>query len=404
MPTPPTPKIIVCTNSAWTLYNYRGALIRTLRDAGFEVIAAAPYDRHAERFAELGVRFEGIRMSPAGMNPVSELRTILDMLRLYRRERPDLVHHFSQKPILYGTFAARLAGVARTVNTVTGIGSTFGGKASAALRLVRPVLMTMMRFGLRAGARVTFQNDYDLGFYVEHGLVSPDRSRLIRGSGVDIDRFRPAPQAGAGPNARPMRFLMFSRMIRSKGVEEYCRAAEQVMADPALAGRADFVMIGGARVGNDTGVDDEWICNPETISGDWLAREAGKGHLTWMPHQEDILPHIHAADVIVLPSYFPEGLPRSLLEAMACGKAIVTCDMPGCRDTVDDGVNGYLVEPRSVDSLADAMRRMIEAPARVVAMGAESRRMVIERFSDDTVVGSTLEEYRFAGIPVALPA
>ena len=392
-------KAVICTNDAWTLYHFRGSLMRALVARGVEVIAAGPRDRHSARIEAMGVRFAHIPMSPAGLNPLEEFRTLLHLHRLYSREKPALVHHYSHKPILYGTLAARMAGVPGIINTVNGLGSTLGD-AEGLLRLVQPWVLRLMRFALRKPVRLTFQNPELLAFYIERGLVRPEQSTVILGSGVDTGKYSPAADAYRPAGSAPVRFLMFSRMMWSKGVEEYCRAAERIAHAHKDGIKPEFVLIGGATRDNATSVEPAWLANPGTIPGEWLEAEAAKGHVSWKPHLPDMLPFIHAADVVVLPSYYPEGLPRSLLEAMACGKAIVTTDTPGCRDAVDPGVNGILVRSGNIDDLERAMTQMAENPAMVRKMGAASRGMVLSRFSDDHVIDQTFGAYAAAGVAV----
>ena len=388
---------IICTNDAWTLYHFRGSLMRALRTRGFDVVAAGPYDRHAELFAAMGVRFAHIPMSHAGLNPVEELRTLWHLWRLYRRERPALVHQYSHKPILWGSIAARLAGVPGIINTVNGLGSTLG-EATGLLRVAQPAIVALMRWALKPPARVTFQNREIMSFYLDRGLVQTGQASVILGSGIDTARFSPA--ADGGSRTRPVRFLMFSRMLWAKGVKEYCRAAEDVARQRNNGSRPEFLLVGGAAPDNRTGVDPVWLANPQTIPGEWLTREASKGVIDWRPHQEDMLPLIRSADVVVLPSYYAEGVPRSLLEAMACGKAIITTDMPGCRDVVEHAANGLLVRPRNPGDLAKAMLHFVDHPECIAGMGRESRRIAIERFSDERVIGETIAAYEAAGVTV----
>lgn len=392
-------KAIICTNDAWTLYHFRGSLMRALMERGFEVIAAGPRDVHADQIEAMGVRFAHIPMRPAGLNPVEELQTLVQLYRLYRREKPALVHHYSHKPILYGSLAARLAKVPAVINTVNGLGSTLGD-ADGLLRLIQPLIMRLMRFALRSPVRMTFQNQELLDFYTERELARPEQSSVILGSGINTEKFSPPGDRPGCTNSEPVRFLMFSRMLWSKGVTEYFRAAEKILQAAGDSVKPEFTLIGGAAINNATGVEQSWLENPQTIPGEWLEAESAKGYVKWNPHQTEMLPLVRNADVVVLPSYFPEGLPRSLLEAMACGKAIITTDTPGCRDTVDPGVNGLLVRPRDVDDLARAMNRMAASPELVREMGAASRRMVLSRFSDERVIDQTFGAYAAAGLAI----
>jgi glycosyltransferase involved in cell wall biosynthesis len=260
--------------------------------------------------------------------------------------------------------------------------------------------MRLMKFALRDPVRLTFQNRELLEFYIERGLVRPEQSSVILGSGIDSDKFTPPDEVHSPAGSKPVRFLMFSRMLWSKGVSEYCRAAEQVMRACGDGTKPEIALIGGATGDNATGVEPVWLANPETIPGEWLESEAAKGYVDWKPHQAEMLPLIRKTDVVVLPTYHPEGLPRSLLEAMACGRAIITTDTPGCRDVVDPGVNGLLVRPRDTDDLVRAIMQMIDNPEMVREMGEASRRMVLSRFSDDCVIDQTFGAYAQAGVVI----
>ena len=392
-------KAVICTNSAWTLFHFRGSLMKALQGKGFEVIAVGPRDKYASMIESSGVRFIHVPMSQVGMNPMDELKTTLQLFKVYRRERPALVHNFSIKAILYGTLAARLAGVPAIVNTVTGLGSGLGN-ARGVMRVIRPIVLSVMRWSMRPPVRVTFQNDHSRDFFVGNRIVRDGQASLIRGSGVDPDAFTPAEHCAPCDGSRPVRFLMFSRMIWEKGVNEYCRAAERIAERHGCGRSAEFTMIGGSTARNETGVEAEWLANPDTIPGDWLEAEAAKNNVRWLPHQERMIDFIREADVVVLPSYYPEGLPRSLLEAMSCGKAIITTDTPGCRDVVANGENGLLIQPRDIDALEQAFEYFIDRPGDADRMGQASRRRLIDTFSDRTVIEQTFAQYALAGLPV----
>ena len=387
---------IICTNDAWTLYHFRGSLMRALQQRGFDVIAAGPRDRHAALVEKMGVEFAHIPMDWSGLNPARELVTLWHLYRLYRRTRPALVHHFSHKAILYGSLAARFAGVPGIVNTVNGLGSTLG-EAEGLLKRLQPLIIALMRFALRPPVRVTFQNADIRDFYLDRSIVRPEQMSLILGSGIDTRKFTPGAKDLA---TRQVQFLMFSRMLWAKGVAEYCQAAEIVGKDNTLADKPRFTLVGGADPGNQSGVDQVWLSNPQTIPGDWLVDQAARGFVDWRSHQENMLPILGGADVVVLPSYYPEGVPRSLLEAMSCGRAIITTDTPGCRDIVEHGVNGLLVKPRDAEDLARAMATLAADPERVAEMGKASRRLVSEKFSDERIIDQTFATYGLAGVTV----
>ncbi|MCZ6774724.1 MAG: glycosyltransferase family 4 protein [Proteobacteria bacterium] len=391
-------KVIFCEPSIWTLYNFRLNLMKAMRGHGFEVVAAAPEPDVEGKFAALGIRTVVFPASQVGMNPFAELWTVISLWRLFRRERPDLIHQSTQKLVLYCGLAARLAGVPAIVSTINGLGSTLGNPTGI-MRVVGPLVLLVSRLALLRPVRVCFQNEYLKEFYLKRKIVKPDQVTIIPGSGVDPEKFFPCPRQDG--ETRPLRFLMFSRMIWHKGVGEYCRAAETILSGRGPARAVEFIMLGGARPDNSTGVHWEWIANPGTIPGEWLENEAEKGFVRWVPHKEEVLDQIQAADVVVLPSYYSEGVPRCLIEAMACGKAVITTDTPGCRDVVEPGRNGFLVPPRDADALVDAMMRFVDATEIAGKMGAQGRVLFLERFSDEHVVAQTLREYDRAGVHIS---
>jgi glycosyltransferase involved in cell wall biosynthesis len=381
--------VVLSTNSCWTLYQFRLALMRALQRAGLQVVAAAPADRRARSLVDAGLVFASLPMSLYGANPLEATRTLIGYFHLYRRLRPVLVHHFAAKAILLGSLAARLAGVPAIVNTLPGRGHAFAdltGPRGGALRL-------LTRMALAPPVRITFQNEADRDAFVGNGLVTSDRTAVIPGSGIDTERFRPGP---ARPVAAPVRFLMYGRMLWDKGVSEYCAAAA------ALADRAECRLVGGAAPGNPTAVDPEWIGHSATVPGEWLLARPAESGVAWFPHAEDVRPHLTWTDVVVLPSYYREGLPRSLLEALACGKAILTTDLPGCRDCVEPGRNGIVVPPRDVAALAAAMAHLAAEPELVRSMGRRSRELALARFTDAHAVEGYFAEYRRAGLDAVL--
>jgi glycosyltransferase involved in cell wall biosynthesis len=385
-------KVLFHTNSAHTFYHFRLPLMRAKQREGFEVVACGPRDAYADLIEAEGIRYVNVPMRLATMRPLTELRVIIRLARVYLQERPAIVHNFSLKSIAYGSLAARVARVPIVVNTVTGLGHAFSAHG-----ILRRVTTALLRVSCRGRTWMTFQNPDDMRLFQRLGIAVPARSTLIRGSGVGTERFRPLPQVKA---PSPVTFLLVGRMMWAKGVREYCEAARllRAEADRGELPKARFLLLGGALPGNPTGVAEEWLANPDSVPPQWIAEQAAAGYVEYRPHDDDVLPHLQEADVVVLPSYYPEGLPRSLLEAMSCGKAVITTDTPGCRDLVEPGVNGVLVPPRDVAALAGAMREFLRYSKAVPRMGDASRRMVMERFSDGVVIDHYLQAYRQAGL------
>jgi glycosyltransferase involved in cell wall biosynthesis len=358
------PILMFCSNTAWNLANFRGPLIASLAADGCRVIAAAAADGTEDRLLELGAEFHPLPVKASSRNPLHELRFLASIVALLRRERPSALLTFTIKANIYGTMAARLAGV-RAIATVSGLGSAFlaGG-------VMARMIDALYKIGFARASLVFFQNADDRDLFLARRLVSAQQVRMVPGSGVDLDRFK---AVDLPANERPS-FLLVSRMLWDKGVGEFAEAA-RLLAD--RSSRPRFAMVGGA------GVD-----NPSAVPTSDLKRWADNGIVEYLGTKDDVRPAIAAADCVVLPSY-REGVPRSLLEAAAMGRPLIATDVPGCREVVEDGVNGFLCEPRSAQSLADAIGRMadLSADERKV-MGERGRKLVESRFAVSNVVAA----------------
>ena len=361
-------KILISSNGAWNLANFRRPVIERLVAAGYEVVAAAPADGHERSLEALGARFSPLLMRAAGTSPVDDSRLLLQYITLLRAERPAYFLGFTAKPNIYGSLAARITGVP-TIATISGLGSAFlkGG-------LLGRLVLGLYRAALAKAQAVVFQNADDRDLFVERHIARPDQARLVAGSGIDLDRFAPVPlPAGDG-----FTFLLIARLLRDKGIVEFVEAARQLRVDYP---NARFQLLGGP--GGD---------NPSAVPEADLARWAAESIVERLGVSDDVRPAIAAADCVVLPSY-REGLPRSLLEGAAMGRPLIASDVPGCRDVVDHQVNGLLCEVRSAVSLAAAMRRMIDLPlGDRVAMGMAGRHKVAAEYDQRLVADFYLSE------------
>ncbi|RYY18858.1 MAG: glycosyltransferase family 1 protein [Cytophagaceae bacterium] len=372
-------RVAVVLNTSWNIWNFRRGLVQALRAAGHEVLAIAPPDDYSGRLAsELGCRYVPILMENKGTNPLKDAQLTRRFLKIYRREQPDVVLHFTIKPNIYGTLAARLAGVP-SINNVSGLGTVF-----LIENLVSKVARGLYRLAFRFPRKVFFQNNDDRELFIRYGLVRPERTGLVPGSGVDLQRFRPQPAAEKAASA-PFTFLMVARVLYEKGIVEYFEAARQVRA--ALgAGRVRLQLLGSIDEAGGVGV-------PRATFEEWLA----DGPIDYLGTSDNVAEHLLRADCIVLPSY-REGTPKTLLEAAACGKPLVTTDVPGCRETVQNGHNGYLCQVRSADDLAAKLLAMAQLPAaRLAAMGAASRQLATEKFDEQLVLHEYLAAVAEAG-------
>lgn len=357
-------KLLLVGGFAESLLNFRGALIDDLLRAGGEVHVAAPGldDEVLSRaLRDRGAIPHDIPLRRTGMNPIADLGAVLGLWRLMRQLRPDVFLGYTIKPVIYGMLAAWLAGVKRRYALITGLGYAFQDQpVGVKARLVSGLARGLYRVALRVAHRVFFQNPDDQALFRALGLLG-DRAEsvVVNGSGVDVRHFAQA----RVPEGRVV-FLMIARLLGAKGVREYAQASGHLQREfPSAVFRLAGWIDGG----------------PDSIRADELAAWVDQGHIEYLGKLADVRPALQACSVYVLPSY-REGTPRTVLEAMAIGRAVVTTDAPGCRETVINGVNGYLVPVRSSDGLADAMRRFLVEPSLVREMGERSRLIAEDRY------------------------
>ena len=357
-------RIAVVANTAWYLFNFRLNLMLALQQAGHAVVAIAPEDGHAARLRQAGIPTECVAISGSGTHPLREAGTVLALRSALRRQRIDLVLSYTPKGNLYSALGCLTAGIAFVPN-VSGLGRLFI-RPSAATHVAK----LLYRLTFHRAHHVFFQNNDDMALFLQQGLVEAPRCERLPGSGVDLQRF----QASALPAARAAdapAFLLVARMLWDKGVGEYVAAARILKArHPA----AQFRLLGF--------VD---VANPSAIPRHQIEEWVQEGLVDYLGPTDDVRPFLVDADCIVLPSY-REGVPRTLLEAAATGRPVITTDAPGCRDTVVDGTTGYLCRPADAHDLADKMDRFIALPAAERAtLGRQARQFVAEHF-DETLV------------------
>lgn len=365
-------KIILFANTDWYLYNYRMPLAMELRARGHEPVLVSPEGNYHARMEEQGFRWLCFPFSRQGRNPLQELTMLWRLRNLYKKEKPDAVHHFTIKCVLYGSIAGRMCRVPRIINAVPGLGYIFSRRGNTVDLLQRMVVL-FYRFALR-GTSVIFQNPDDQALFVREKLVQEGQHHLIRGSGVDLQRFTPQPE----PEGDPV-VILPSRMLWSKGVKYFIEAA-RMLRKAGL--RARFVLAGADDPGN-----------PEAVPQIQLEAWQRQGDAEWWEWTDDTPSLYHRAHIVCLPSTYGEGVPRSLVEACASGRPVVTTDMPGCREVVRDGENGFLVKPHHSGELADALKRLIENPELRHEMGERSRQIAAREFSQQKVIKETLKLY-----------
>jgi glycosyltransferase involved in cell wall biosynthesis len=361
-------KIVLVANTAWYLQNFRRTLIRRLQEEGYSVLTIAPPDEYVPELRALGAQFHGVPMDSKGANPLADFRLAMTLRRLFQAERPACVLTFTVKPNVFGTFAAASLGIP-VVTNVSGLGTAFIRK-----NWITAVVKTLYRAALRRAATAFFQNPDDLQLFLQHRLVPAEKARLLPGSGVNVDHFAPVP-VQRDPST-PFRFLLLGRLLWDKGIGEFVEAARQLRAQHP---RTEFTLMGFAETENRTAI-------PMSTIQTWV----NEGLIKYLPPALDVRSALAASDCVVLPSY-REGTPRSLLEASSMAKPIITTDVPGCRQVVDDGESGYLAPVRDSSALADRMERVLLLPVdQRREMGLRGRQKMVREFDDRRVLAEYL--------------
>jgi glycosyltransferase involved in cell wall biosynthesis len=357
-------KIILLASTTWNLYNSRLGLAKALHKDKHDVILLSPRDEFTDFLIEEGLHWVHFPLKPRGRNILQELGAILFLISFYWKEKPDLVNHYTPKGVIYGSIAAYFAGIKQVVNTITGLGYVFSGNASSFLRQLVTILYRLV---LR-NSKVVFQNPDNQKYFVSNGFVSTDKSYLIPGSGVDMNRFVPTPE----PEEAPPVVILPSRFVEEKGIRCYVKAARLLKSQ-------DFpiriVLVGMPELDQPTAIQ------PDEITS-WM-NEGLVEWWGWHNQMEKIYPLSH---IVCLPTYYMEGIPKSLIEAAASGRPLIATDVPGCREIVHQGENGLLVPVNEPKALANAIMQLAENPKLRAKMGKKSREIAVSGFSIEKVV------------------
>jgi glycosyltransferase involved in cell wall biosynthesis len=362
-------KVLLFANTDWYLYNFRLPLAQALRSQGNEVCFLSPPGRYSQKIKEAGFSWISFPLQRKGLNPFVELATIFRLVKVFHEQRPDIVHFFTIKPVLYGSIAAKAAGISAVINAVTGLGTAF----SESRPLLRSIVTLLYRLSLR-GTKVIFQTPDDLDIFLKYRLVTEEQAVVIPGSGVDLDIFRPAPE----PSGNPV-VMLAGRLLRSKGVPAFALVAK-ILRERGTNAR--FVLVG-----------EPYTDNPDTVQQDEIDhwREAGILEAWgWHDDMQQILPQ---ASIVCLPTTYKEGVPRILLEASACGRPVVATDIPGCRFAVRDGKTGILVPPYDISALATALETLLADPDLRRKMGSNGRKVAELEFSQSATIERTIHIY-----------
>jgi glycosyltransferase involved in cell wall biosynthesis len=371
---PESPRLLFVVTEDWYFCSHRLPLAIAAKNAGYQVAVATRVSTHADVIRAAGIELFPLQsLRRSSVNPWREARAVAELIDLYRRWQPTLIHHVAIKPVIYGSIAAQVCGIDLRVNALAGLGYVFSSDRVKA-RLLQPAVRLAYRYALRrSGSRTIVQNPDDAQLLARLRIADSAQVRLVSGAGVDLRRFAYSPP----PSGRPMVMLM-SRMLWDKGVGEFVAAAEQLRLEGV---DARFVLAGDP--------DPE---NPAAIPVAQLEDWRRGGAVEWWGHCSDAAEALRQASVVCLPSY-REGLPKVLLEGAALGRALVTSDVPGCREVVRNRVTGLLVPPRDPKALADALRTLLADPAASDSMGRNASAMAAQRFGVDAINTQTLAIY-----------
>ncbi len=355
-------KFVLISPKNRTTYNFRGDLVKEIIALGYDVIVTGPNEDGLDKIKELGVRFELLPLNKNGLSVKEDIKYFLALRKLFKREKPDITLGYTIKPVIYGAIAAKLTGVKNINSMVTGAGYAFTAKTAKA-KVVKTLVRILYKIGFMCADTVIFQNTDDLDEFEQLKLVKTEKCRLVNGSGVNMKKFAPAPLPGK------MTFFMLSRVMFSKGVREYLQAAKAIKAKyPAVR----FMLLGA--------VEDI----QDSLKAEDLKPYIEEGIIDYFGETDDVPSYFRQCSVYVLPSY-REGTPRTVLEAMAMGRAIITTDAPGCRETVLDGITGFLVPVQDTGALTAKMEWFIQNPAEVEKMGNASFAFCKEKYDVDKV-------------------
>jgi glycosyltransferase involved in cell wall biosynthesis len=359
-------RILIIANTSFKLINFRSNLMSTLISDGHSVTAVAPLDNYTDCFTNIGVQFIELKFNSFSTSFLHELGLIRRIYNILRHERPDVILSFTIKPNIYSAFTAQILSIP-TLPNITGLGAAFDNNG-----ILYFVIKLLYRLSFRKCQKVFFQNNQDLSSFIRHSLVRADQAALLPGSGVDLERFAPLPLPGRG---KKITFLFIARMLRDKGVEFFAEGASRISK---IFPEARFQLLGPYGTGKKGG-----------LGPDDIAALSYKYNVSYLGCTDDVRPFLAAADCVVLPSYYREGTPRSLLEAAAMGRVVITTDMPGCRDVVEHGVSGYTCPARDVEGLAAMLRKFIElSDEQRQKMGTAGNKRMRELFNEEIVINA----------------
>lgn len=366
-------KLFILVNVDWFFLSHRKDIALAAQRAGWDVTIVTADTGKLKDIQAIGLKTICLPMSRSGMNIKEELGTLRFLYSLYKREKPDVVHHVGMKTILWGTLAAKFAKVKSIVNAVSGLGGFFAEDNKSLLAKVMPKVLRFSHHG--QNLLVIFQNHEDEAMYVKKGIIKKEQSRFIKGSGVNLNEFCYTPEPVSGK----VKVILTARMIVEKGVFLLTEAAERLRKE--YENKAEFWLVGG--------IDD----HPGAITKEQLDAVCDGRYIKWLGYRTDVKELLQSSHIVAFPSFYMEGLPKSLIEATAIGRPIITTNSIGCKDTVDDGLNGFLIPTKDVDALTEKLCILIDDANLRQKMGKAAREKAEKEFSLDMVIEKHLKIY-----------
>lgn len=376
-------KLFIVVNVDWFFLSHRLPVALAAQKAGWDVTIVTADTGKLKDITAKGLKVINLPMSRSGMNIFQELGTLRFLRKLYKHEKPDVVHHVGMKTILWGTLAAKFAKVNGVVNAISGLGGFFAEDNKGLMARVMPKVLKFSHN--RKNLLCIFQNNEDKGLYVKNGIITEEQARYIKGSGVDLKEFCYTPESGTNENDNQsenhkLRVILTARMIVEKGVFILTEAAERLRSK--YQGKVEFLLVGG--------IDD----HPGAITREQLDAVCDGSYIQWLGYRTDVKELLQSSHIVAFPSYYMEGLPKSLIEATAIGRPVITCNSVGCKETVIDGYNGYLIPTKDVDALVEKLDILLSDAALRQEMGRNSRKYAEENFSIDVVIERHLKIYQ----------
>lgn len=366
-------KLFIVVNVDWFFLSHRLPVALAAQKAGWDVTIVTADTGKLKDIEAKGLRTINLPMSRSGMNIIEELKTLKFLRDLYRREKPDVVHHVGMKTILWGTLAAKFSKVNGVVNAISGLGGFFAEDNKGLMASVMPKVLKFSHD--RKNLLCIFQNNEDKGLYVKNGIIKEEQARYIKGSGVNLNDFCYTPEPGEGK----IRVILTARMIVEKGIFILTEAAEKLRSK--YGEKVEFLLVGG--------IDD----HPGAITKEQLDAVCDGKYIQWLGYRTDVKELLQSSHIVAFPSYYMEGLPKSLIEADAIGRPVITCNSVGCKEAVIDGYNGCLIPTKDIDVLAEKLDVLLSDASLRQKMGRNSRKYAEENFSIDVVIERHLKIY-----------